>query len=140
MSTAIPSRPTSRATRRHPWTNGYVVFAVAATTVLGFWQALAGLTALLRDGVYSAAPAYTYALDLTLWGWIHVLVGVLTAGAGVAVLMGKAWGSTAAIVLASLSMVLNFAFIPHFPIYSLAIIALDVAVIWALATYERDIA
>jgi hypothetical protein len=116
------------------------VFAVASTTVLGFWQALVGLTALLRDGVYSAAPAYTYTLELTVWGWIHLLVGVLIAGAGIAVLMGKAWGSAAAIVLASLSMVVNFAFIPHFPIYSLAIIALDVAVIWTLTTYERDIA
>jgi hypothetical protein len=35
-------------------------------------------------------------------------------------------------------MIANFLFLPYYPLWSLMIIALDVAVIWALATYRRE--
>jgi hypothetical protein len=56
-----------------------------------------------------------------------------------AVLSGKTWGRTIGIILAALSALANFAFIPYYPIWSLVIIALDVFVIWALAAHGRDI-
>jgi hypothetical protein len=138
MSTEIPSRPAaSRSKRGRPWTNGYTVFAVAAMTVLCVWQALVGVAALLRDGLYNSTPAYTYSFDLVLWGWVHLLLGVLIGVAGVAVLLGRAWSGTAAISLVSVSMIMNFLFLPHYPVYSLVIIAVDAAVIWALTTYRQ---
>jgi hypothetical protein len=41
-------------------------------------------------------------------------------------------------ILAGLSALANFMFIPHYPFWSLLIIALDVFVIWALAVYEPE--
>ena len=32
----------------------------------------------------------------------------------------------------------NFGFIPHYPLWSILIIVLDAAIIWALASYRRD--
>ena len=49
------------------------------------------------------------------------------------------WARVVGILLAGVSMIANFLFIPHYPIWSLTIIALDVAVIWALATYRREV-
>jgi hypothetical protein len=40
--------------------------------------------------------------------------------------------------LACLSMVIQFMFIPHYPIWSLLVIALDAVIIWGLATYRPD--
>jgi hypothetical protein len=107
--------------------------------IIGFWQALAGIAAIGQDKVYAATPEYIYAFDVTGWGWIHLLLGILIVCAGVAVFMGSTWARVVAIVLASLSMIANFAFVPHYPVWSLTIIALDAAVIWALATYRREI-
>jgi hypothetical protein len=51
---------------------------------------------------------------------------------------GQTWARTVGIVLACVSLIANFLFLPHYPLWSLIIIGLDVAVIWALATYRRD--
>jgi hypothetical protein len=59
--------------------------------------------------------------------------------AGFAVFSGKTWGRTIGIILAVLSALANFAFIPYYPVWSLVIIALDVFIIWALAAHGRDI-
>jgi hypothetical protein len=37
-------------------------------------------------------PQYVYAFDLTAWGWVHPLLGVVMAVAGVVVVRGQAWG------------------------------------------------
>ena len=56
-----------------------------------------------------------YSFDLTAWGWIHILLGVLEIVAGFAVLKGQTWARVVGIVLACLSMIANFGFIPHYP-------------------------
>jgi hypothetical protein len=117
--------------------NGYTVFAVAIMLVLGVWQVLAGLTAVVRDGLYATAATYTFAFSTTAWGWLVVLLGVLIAGTGIAVLSGRKWGDTAAIALACLTMVVNFLLIPLYPIWPLSIIALGITLIWALTTPGR---
>ena len=140
MTTHTPPEPvTGRDVQESPWANGLTIFAAAMMMIIGFWQALAGIAAIGQDKVYAATPEYIYAFDVTGWGWIHLLLGILIVCAGVAVFMGSTWARMVAIVLASLSMIANFAFIPHYPIWSLTIIALDAAVIWALATYRREI-
>jgi hypothetical protein len=83
-------------------------------------------------------PDYIFSFDLTGWGWVHLLLGILAAVAGFAVLQGQTWARVVGIVLAGLSMIANFLFLPYYPLWSLLIIALDVAVIWALATYRRE--
>jgi hypothetical protein len=140
MTTHTPPEPvTGRDVQDSPWANGLTIFAAAMMMIIGFWQALAGIAAIGQDKVYAATPEYIYAFDVTGWGWIHLLLGILIVCAGVAVFMGSTWARMVAIVLASLSMIANFAFLPHYPVWSLTIIALDAAVIWALATYHREI-
>lgn|ERR687889_2847412 len=141
MSTDSPLRSaTDWDQRESPWASGLTVFAGSMMMVVGVWQALAGIAALVNDDLYVATPNYIYAFDLTGWGWIHLLLGLLVAGAGFGVLRGQMWARIIGIVAASLSLIANFLFIPHYPIWSLLIIALDVAVIWALATHSRDVA
>ena len=138
MSTEIPSRSSrSRRSPKRPWMNGYTVFAVAVILVLGLWQFLAGLTAVVRAGLYVAPSGYTFSFRVAGWGWVLVLLGVLSAGAGVGVLLGRSWGDKAAIVLASLSMIVNFLLVPFYPIWSLVIIVLDLTFIWALTAPGR---
>jgi len=139
MSTQIPSqRLADQEARESPWAAGLTVFAASMMVISGVWQALQGIAALLHDQVYVAAPRYIYSFDLTGWGWIHLLLGILTAVAGFAVLRGQTWARAVGIALVSLSLITNFLFIPYYPFWSLTIIVLDVAVIWALATYRRE--
>jgi hypothetical protein len=139
MSTEIPSRPAGATEEASPWATGLSLFAAALMMVAGIWHALAGIAALFQDTVYVSTPEYLYAFDLTAWGWIHLLMGILVLLAGVGVARGQTWARAVGIVLACLSLIANFLFIPHYPIWSLVIIALDVSVIWALATSRREV-
>jgi uncharacterized membrane protein len=139
VSTQIPSRPmTSPDQRESPWADGLTVLAAIFLILVGIWQAITGLAAVVRDDVYLATPNYIYSFDLTAWGWVHLLLGVLQIVAGVGVFKGQTWARVVGIVLACVSMIANFLFLPHYPLWSLLIIALDGAIIWALATYRRD--
>lgn len=119
--------------------NGLSLFAGVLMVVGGIYHALVGLSAIFNDKVYVSTVQYIYQFDLTGWGWTHLLLGILVAAAGVAVVQGQTWGRVVGIVLAVLSLIANFLFLPYYPLWSILIIALDVAIIWALATYTRDV-
>jgi hypothetical protein len=64
---------------------------------------------------------------------------VLVVIASFAVLAGRIWGRVIGVILAALSALANFAFIPYYPVWSLVVITLDVFVIWALTAHGRDV-
>jgi len=98
----------------------------------GSFQVIAGLVAIFDDGFYVVTQNYTFDLDPGVWGWIHLLVGILLIITGTALLSQRPWAVATAICLAMLSAVANFCFIPYYPFWSIVMIALDVWVIWAL--------
>ena len=98
-----------------------------------------GLVALFQDDFFVALPNYLLEVDVTAWGWVHLVVGVLVVVAGIAVLSGRVWARTVGVVLAVVSALVNFAFLPYYPFWSMTVIALDVVVIWALTAHGRDV-
>lgn len=126
--------------RTSGWVSGLTYFAGSLMTLIGAFSSLAGITAILRDDVYLFRGDYVFRWDVSAWGWVHLALGVLIFAAGLAVFSGQAWGRTVGIVLAALSAVANFLFLPYYPIWTLLIIALDVLVIWALTMYNRQAA
>ena len=73
-------------------------------------------------------------------GWIHLLAGVLLVVAGFFLFQGAVWAGSVGVGVAVISAVLNFMWLPYYPMWSMLIIALDVFVIWALTAHGRDIA
>ena len=111
---------------------GAALFAASMMLLIGAFQVIAGLVAILDDEYYVVTPNYTFDLDVTGWGWIHLILGVVIFLAGVALLSRKPWAGYVAIALAILSAVANFFFIPYYPFWALVVIALDIFVIWGL--------
>jgi len=126
----------SRVREQPPgWAVGFIVFAAVMMMMAGVFQALAGLVAIFKNEFYVATRNYLFEFDVSAWGWIHLILGVIVALAGFALLSGATWARTVGITLAVLSAIANFLFIPYYPFWSLLIIALDVFVIWALAVH-----
>lgn len=121
------------------WAVGLSAFAGAVMVMVGTFQAFAGLAALLNGDFFVRRSNYTYDIDVTGWGWIHLILGLIIAAAGVGIFSGAAWARTVGIVLALLSAIANFLYIPYYPIWAVLMIALDVVVIWALATYTSEV-
>lgn len=123
---------------RAAWAGGLTLFAGIVVVMLGVFEFLQGFSAVRRDDVFVRAPSYVYEFDLTTWGWIHMLIGVIAMVIGGAVLTTRKSGLVAGIVLAVLSAVSNFLFIPQSPWWSLVLIGLNVAVIWAFCEVMRE--
>ena len=132
--TTTPYQPESET-----WASGIAQFGAVILIVVGAFQAAQGLVALVRKEFFVSTNNYVFQLDLTTWGWVHLVLGVVMVVAGCGVLAKQTWAVVAGIVLCMLSALANFTFIPHYPIWSLVIIALDVLVIWALFRYRSEV-
>jgi len=119
-------------------TSGLAAFAVAMLLITGMFQMLEGLATLVDDELLIGVNGYVYELDLTLWGWTHLIIGAVTALSGVFLIRGAYWARGVGIVFAGLSALANFVFVPYYPVWAILIIAMDVGVIWALVTYDWD--
>jgi hypothetical protein len=122
---------------------GFTYFASIMLLLIGVFQAIAGLTAIVKDEaniyVNTQDASYILSLDTTTWGWVHLLLGIVVFLAGLGVLAGQVWARTVGVLVAAGAIIVNFAFIPIYPIWSLAIITLGVLVVWALTVHGRDI-
>jgi len=121
-----------------PWAHGIVVFTGVIMIVGGAFQALEGLAGVVHDKWLVAAPGSIYAFDLTVWGVIHLLVGLALVVIGVFLLRGQTWARVAGLVVAVVSAIMNFAWLPHSPWWAIMIIVVDFLIIWALAAYLRQ--
>ena len=126
MSEYKPREPVSG------WAIGGLTFAATMLVLIGIFQVIAGLVAIFNDDFYVLTANYTFDLDTSGWGWIHLIIGIAVILVGYFLYAGATWAGVTAIVLAVLSAVSNFFFIPYYPFWSILVIALAVWVIWAL--------
>jgi len=121
-----------------PWARGPIVFAAGMLVITGVLQIFIAIPALIHDKIYDAAVQYLFAFDLTAWGWIQLITAIAAIVAGYGALRGLTWARMVGIAVAGFSMVIEFAYIPHFPLWSVLVIAIDTMIILALATYRLD--
>jgi hypothetical protein len=122
------------------WTVGFVYFAGAIMILIGTFHAIAGLAAIFEDEFFVVGQNYLYDVDVTAWGWIHLIGGIIVIAAGIGVYSGAAWARTVGVILAGLSAIGSFFYIPYYPVWAVLIIALDVLVILALTAFSREAA
>ena len=134
------------STSTGPSQDNYSGGAVAVTAtagivmmLIGILHGMQGFVALLNDEFYVVGNEYAFQFDLTTWGWIHLIAGVVFVFAGYGLFSGAVWARTVAVILACVSIVANFAWMPYYPFWSLTVIAFDVFVIWAVTAHGRDI-
>ena len=118
--------------------HGVEVFAGIMLIIGGAFQVIEATAAIARDQYILVLPNYVFSIDVGAWGWIHLLIGLVLAAVGVFLLLGQGWARIAGIVVAGVSAIVNFSWLPYSPWWALLLIAVDVLVIWALATLRRE--
>jgi hypothetical protein len=121
------------------WAVGWTTFAAIMLMVVGIFQGIAGLTAVLEDEVYTLTEEYVLKFDLTSWGWLHLAMAAVLFLAGMGLFSGAVWARTLGVVMAALSMIANFAYLPWYPVWSIIMIVVNIFVIWALTVHGRDV-
>jgi hypothetical protein len=116
---------------------GFTALAAVLMILSGLWSFFVGLTGVLKGSFFTTVPNYTFTYNIHNWGWTHLILGAVVFAAGVCLLLGMMWARVVGIILAVISGIANFLFLPYYPFWSIIVIAIDVFIIWALATGMR---
>jgi hypothetical protein len=118
---------------------GWIIFAGVVMITLGAFHIIDGLVALFERGYYLVTSTrLVLHVSFTAWGWAHLALGVLFVLVGLGVLTGRLWARVVGIVLAVISAIVNLAFIAAYPVWGVILIALDIVIIYALATHGQE--
>ena len=117
---------------------GWIVFAAIMMVVSGSLNMIYGFVAAVNDEYVVFGNHANVYLDVSTWGWIHMLLGLLVFLCGFGVLSGNLFARTIGVILAAISMIANFLIIPLYPFWALTIITVDALVIWALTAHGAE--
>jgi hypothetical protein len=121
------------------WT-GWIGFAAWLMIIVGSIDFFEGLIAVIRDKYYVLTPNQIIVFDMTTWGWITLIWGVVLVIAGLALGSGAGWARWFTIVAGSLNMLGQLGFVgsSQYPLWSLTVLALTLVVLYALIVHWDD--
>ncbi|HEY6532576.1 MAG TPA: hypothetical protein VIY72_09740 [Acidimicrobiales bacterium] len=117
---------------------GWIAFAGIMLMIIGGLQAIYGLVAVLNDEWVLWGNGNAVVIDITAWGWIHLIIGIVVILAGIGVLLGNMLARIVGVAVAAVSLIASFMALPLYPVWSLIVITLDVLVIWALVAHGGE--
>jgi len=126
-----------RETERTGWT-GWISFAGVMLILAGSLGLIFGIIAAVNDKWVVFANRGAVSLDLSTWGWVHIIVGAIVLLAGFGVFTGNILARIIGVLVALASLILNFLWLPVYPVWSVIIITIDLLVIWALTAHGRE--
>jgi len=118
---------------------GWIGFASLILILLGCFHAIQGLAALFNDQSFVVADDRLWVpADYTIWGWVHLIGGIIVVLAGVALFTGRLWARVVGVVAAFASAIVSIGFLPAYPVCSAFMIAMDIIVIWAITVHGAE--
>lgn len=128
-----------QSTSRESWIVGLTFFAGILMITIGAGHIILGLGAVLNDDFYVTKQHFGLEMDTSAWGWVNMIGGGVVSVAGVGILAGRSvLARVIGVLVAGMSMIWSFYSIPYYPAWSITLIALDAAVIWALVMYGKE--
>ena len=118
---------------------GWMMFAGFMMILAGSFQMLSGLAAIINPDSWKGLTDGLFESSAKNWGWIHLLVGLIVFLAGFGVLRGGMISRIIGVIIAIASALTVFVWLPAAPVWGVCIIAVDIAVIWALTAHGRDV-
>ncbi len=116
---------------------GWKSFCGILLIVVGFLNIIDGLVAITHSNQVEAK--ITNELPLTsnvkTWGWIVLIIGIIVVLAGFGLLAGSTWARVVGILVASVNLIVQLAWLPHNNFWSFTMIILDIIVIYGIAVH-----
>jgi hypothetical protein len=113
---------------------GWIGFAGMLMLIIGFIDIFQGVIALFEDEYFLVTRSGFLAVDLTAWGWVLIIWGVLLVVGGGGLATAQTWARWFAIVVVSLNIFAQLGFLGNsqYPLWALTALTLNVVVLYAL--------
>jgi hypothetical protein len=112
--------------------SGWAAFAGVILFVVGSLNALWGLGGILNSDVVVVGGHGAILADITTWGWVHLILGVVIAVTGAGLLMGRTTARWAAVFFVAVNAILQIVWFPAAPLWAFLMIILDVVILYEL--------
>ena len=116
---------------------GRAMFAGILLMVGGVLNVIYGIAAISNSHFFVNNTHYVFS-NLKGWGWITLILGILELIASLSLLAGGAFGRYFAIFVGSLAAIGALLSIPAYPLWSIAIFALSLWIVYGLIIYAED--
>ena len=136
----MSERPVGDALQPSGWAVGVTAFAGIVMFLLGGLWIIAGIVAIVNDDFYVVTQEWIFEFSTTAWGWTHLILGIVVVLAAGGLFSGAVWARTVGVILAVISALVAFAWLPYYPVWAILILSVAVVTIWALTVHGRDIA
>jgi hypothetical protein len=120
------------------WT-GWIGFAGVMMIIGGMLNAMYGFIAVINDEWVVWGNRTAVYLDISQWGWLHMIMGIVVMLCGIGLFSGNLLARTIGVVVAALSLIANFFFLPAYPLWAMTVIVIDALVIWALIVHGHEL-
>jgi hypothetical protein len=113
---------------------GWIVFAAVVMLIVGSIDFFEGLIAVIRKHYYVLTPNQIVLFNVTTWGWLTLIWGIVLILAGLALWSGAGWSRWFTVVVASINVLGQLGWLGStaYPLWTLTGIALSIVVIYAL--------
>jgi hypothetical protein len=119
---------------------GWVWFAAFSILAVGLFNIVAGVAAAFSpNDVLSWTNNGVAVVDVSTWGWVHIILGALLVAAALALFSGAGWARVVAIILVVLNLIAQFVSLQTTPFWSLVIIVVDLVILWALTVHGDEV-
>lgn len=118
---------------------GWIYFAGILLIVRAFFEAFLGIVSLTKSDFYVVTQNHLAVFNFTAWGWGQIILAMIMFFAGFSVLSGHLFGRIVAAIVATLSLIASLAFIPAYPVWSLAAILIDVLILYAVVVHGNEV-
>lgn len=118
---------------------GLVLFAGTMMILVGAFEVIFGMTALLSSGYFDTTQDPLVTSDFDVWGWTHVVLGSVAVVAGVGLFRGKLWARIVGILFALTCAVVNLGFLSVAPFISGTIIVLCMVCVFAITVHGAEL-
>ena len=112
---------------------GWAAFAATMVLVVGVFNLIYGLAALIEDD-YFFADELLFG-TLSLWGWVHLIIGVPQVITATLIYAGNDFGAVLGIMFAGFNAIAALLAIGAYPVWSVIILVVDGLIIYALTVY-----
>lgn len=128
--------PTNR--QRTDWV-GWIYFAGVVMIISGILNIIYGIAAIFNPDWEVFNRQGLLLLDLSGWGWVHLVIGIIVLASGFLVFNGSLFGRMVGVIGVIASLIANFFWLPVYPLWSIVIIVVDLLVMWALIVHGDEL-
>lgn len=113
---------------------GWLTYAGILLLIGGVLDVIWGIAAIGKANFFIADANYVIS-SLNLWGWVTLFVGIVLIFAAFGIFRASQWAVWVGIVAASLNGITQMLSIAAYPLWTLALFALDMLAVYGLVAY-----